>query len=58
MLHAENWLQAQGVSSSQLLQLRDESLAQVAAAVNEALDAPWPEAASAFTDVQDLGAAA
>ncbi len=56
VLHAENWLQAQGVSSSQLLQLRDESLAQVAAAVDEALGAPWPEAGSAFTDVQDLGA--
>jgi len=58
VMHAENWLQTQGVSASQLLQVRDESLAQVAAAVREALDAPWPEAASAFIDVQDLGAAA
>ena len=58
VLHAENWLRAQGVSANQLLQLRDESLAQVGSAVDEALGAPWPEAASAFTDVQDLGATA
>ena len=55
LLHAENWLQSQGISAHQLSQLRDESLVQVAAAVTEALDAPWPDAASAFTDVQDLG---
>jgi pyruvate dehydrogenase E1 component alpha subunit len=58
VLHAESWLQSQGVSAHQLRQLRDESLAHVAAAVTEALNAPWPDAASAFTDVQDLGAAA
>lgn len=58
MLHAENWLLSQGVSVDQLHQLRDDSQAQVAAAVTEALDAPWPDAASAFTDVQDLGGAA
>jgi TPP-dependent pyruvate/acetoin dehydrogenase alpha subunit len=55
VLHAENWLLAQGVSSHALQQLRDDTLAQVAAAVSEALAAPWPDAASAFTDVQDLG---
>ena len=58
VLHAENWLLSQGVSVDQLHQLRDDSRAQVAAAVTEALDAPWPDAASAFTDVQDLGSAA
>jgi pyruvate dehydrogenase E1 component alpha subunit len=58
VLHAENWLRSQGVSDHQLDQLKTASLAQVEAAVTEALEAPWPEAASAFSDVQDLGGAA
>ena len=57
VLHAENWLQSQGVSTKQLLQVREDSLAQVTAAVTEALDAPWPDASSAYSDVQDLGGA-
>jgi TPP-dependent pyruvate/acetoin dehydrogenase alpha subunit len=58
VLNAENWLTAQGVAASVLTQLREASLAQVASAVDEALKAPFPDAASAFTDVQDLGATA
>lgn len=53
--NAEHWLLAQGISAGALAQLRDASLAQIDQAVLEALAAPFPDAASAFDDVQDLG---
>lgn len=53
--NAEHWLMAQGISAGALAQLRDASLAQIDQAVLEALAAPFPDAASAFADVQDLG---
>lgn len=56
VLNAENWLLAKGVAAAELAQVREASTAQIAAAVNEALLARWPEAASALADVQDLGA--
>lgn len=49
-------LQALGVDDGALQALRDEVDAEIAAAVRAAVDAPWPEAAAAFTDIQDLGA--
>ncbi len=54
--NAESWLLAQGVSAAELTQIQQASAAQITAAVTEAVQAPLPEAASAFADVQDLGA--
>jgi pyruvate dehydrogenase E1 component alpha subunit len=53
--HTEHWLLAKGLIPEQLESLREDSQARIQAALQDALNAPWPEAASAFTDVQDLG---
>ena len=56
--HAERWLAQRGTGAEELQALRDDCLGQIEAAVAEALAAPFPPAASAFTDVQDIGSPA
>lgn len=53
---AEAWLHQREVPAQDLQALEAECKHTIAQAVAQALAAPWPEAASAFTDVQDLGA--
>lgn len=56
--NAERWLAQNGVDAETLARLRDESRQSIANAVEEAMAAPWPDTASAFTDVQDIGSPA
>lgn len=58
ILHAERWLAAREVPRAQLDALRDECHSKISDAVVEAARAPFPEASSAFTDVQDIGSPA
>jgi acetoin:2,6-dichlorophenolindophenol oxidoreductase subunit alpha len=44
-----------GAGEDELQSLRNLVQAEVAAAVQAAVDAPWPDAAAAYADVQDLG---
>lgn len=55
---AERWLLAAGVPASRLDELRLQCQREIDAAVAEANAAPWPDAATAFTDVQDIGSPA
>jgi TPP-dependent pyruvate/acetoin dehydrogenase alpha subunit len=55
ILNAERWLTRHGVAVADLAKLRDASRQEIAAAVEAALAAPYPDPASAYTDVQDLG---
>lgn len=48
-------LLALGASEAQLAGIRAEAEAEVAAAVRTAASAPWPQAQSAYTDIQDTG---
>ena len=45
-----------GVAEAELARLADAARSRVAAAVATAREAPWPEPARAWTDVQDTGA--
>ncbi len=54
--HAERWLTTQGTDPTTLRALGVDCRREIDQAVQEALAAPWPDVASAFTDVQDLGA--
>jgi len=58
ILNAERWLAERGVAAGELARLREASREAIAGAVQEALAAPYPDAASAFTDVQDIGSPA
>jgi len=58
ILHAEHWLIERGVVDGELARLREASRQIIASAVEEALAAPYPQAASAFADVQDMGSPA
>ncbi len=53
----EAWLAAQGADTAALASLATEADAEMAAARREALAAPWPDVASAFADVLDIGTA-
>ncbi len=57
LLFAREKLQALGATSSRVAALDTAAREEVAAAVRAASAAPWPTAAAAFTDIQDLGAA-
>jgi pyruvate dehydrogenase E1 component alpha subunit len=50
------WLVEHGFSQDELDALAAETTAEIAAYVEEAKAAPWPDIATAFTDVQDVGA--
>lgn len=54
--HARARLRADGIEEARLVQIERESLDEVQAALDAADAAPWPEAATAFTDVQTTGA--
>jgi pyruvate dehydrogenase E1 component alpha subunit len=58
IVHAERWLAQREVAAGRLAALRVECRQAIDRAVQEAAAAPWPEAASAFTDVQDIGSPA
>ncbi len=51
-----HYLALSGASAEQLDQIEREALEEVAQAVAFAQEAPWPDADSAYTDVQTLGA--
>ena len=53
---AERKLRERGVSEQETARMRAEADAEIARAVESADAAPWPEAASAYTDIQDCGA--
>ncbi len=52
----EAWLLENGVSADEIASMRQAAKDEIAGYVAEALAAPWPEEAAAFTDVQDVGA--
>lgn len=58
IVNAERWLTQQGVTTAALAALDREAKQIIASAVDEALAAPWPDPAQAFTDVQDIGSPA
>jgi acetoin:2,6-dichlorophenolindophenol oxidoreductase subunit alpha len=55
IVRAEGWLARQGLDTGVLEELRGECRTVIERAVAEASAAPFPPAASAFTDVQDIG---
>jgi pyruvate dehydrogenase E1 component alpha subunit len=58
ILNAERWLAQHDVGADRLSALAAECRAAIDSAVEEALEAPFPAAATAFTDVQDIGSPA
>jgi TPP-dependent pyruvate/acetoin dehydrogenase alpha subunit len=52
----EAWLAGEGVPASDFAKVRSEAAALIAAAVEAAVNAPWPEPGEALKEVQDLGA--
>ena len=57
LLFAREKLQALGATPTRVAALDTAAREEVAAAVRAASAAPWPTAAAAYTDIQDLGAA-
>jgi TPP-dependent pyruvate/acetoin dehydrogenase alpha subunit len=57
IVNAERWLARHEVGADRLAELRLDCRQQIDMALEEAAAAPWPEPASAFTDVQDIGGA-
>ena len=55
IVNAERWLTRQSVGAAALAEVDEEAKQIIASAVAEALAAPWPDTAQAFTDVQDIG---
>jgi TPP-dependent pyruvate/acetoin dehydrogenase alpha subunit len=55
IINAERWLTHKGTAADRLSALRIECQQVIASAVQAADAAPFPDAASAFTDVQDIG---
>ena len=56
--NAARWLVGQGVDAGEIEAIQAAARQEISTAYEEALAAPWPEPASAFTDVQDAGAPA
>jgi pyruvate dehydrogenase E1 component alpha subunit len=52
----EAWLLANGITQAEIDALEADAQAEIAGYVEEAKAAPWPDVATAFTDVQDVGA--
>ncbi len=52
----EAWLREQGISEPEITSAKEEAEQRIAQYVADAHDAPWPDLAAAFTDVQDVGA--
>ena len=51
----EKWLVAEGVAQSRCTAVRAEARALIERAITESLAAPFPDRATAWTDVQDVG---
>jgi TPP-dependent pyruvate/acetoin dehydrogenase alpha subunit len=51
----EKWLVENGIPAADCRQVRDEARALIDRAVAESLAAPFPDVATAWTDVQDVG---
>jgi len=58
ILNAELWLTQHGVVAAELARVREDAQRVITGAVDDAMAAPYPEPASAFTDVQDIGSPA
>jgi pyruvate dehydrogenase E1 component alpha subunit len=56
LAHTTAWLLDHGVTRDQVAAVVEEAGALVVAALAAARAAPWPPAAAALADVQDLGA--
>ena len=56
MRRTEAWLLEQGVSEAEIVGAKEEAEVRIAQYVDDAHNAPWPDLAAAFTDVQDVGA--
>jgi pyruvate dehydrogenase E1 component alpha subunit len=55
LLNAARWLTQHGTEVERIECVREAARQQIALAVETALKAPFPEVATAFTDVQDIG---
>lgn len=55
ILNAERWLTAHGGDFDRIGSIREASRQLIDRAVNEAMQAPFPALATAFSEVQDLG---
>ena len=53
--HAEAWLLQHGTSADELASLAQQAIEEVQHAVKDALVAPFPDATTAWQDVQDIG---
>jgi len=56
--HAESWLLQQGVNAQELVSIAKQADEEIQRAVKDALAAPFPDAATAWQDVQDIGSPA
>ena len=56
MGRVEAWLRDNGMSDDDISKLQKEVKAAIDSYVEDAINAPWPDASLAFTDVQDVGA--
>jgi len=52
----EAWLRENGLDQDELDAMRDAVATEIAGYVEDAKNAPWPDPARAFADVQDVGA--
>jgi pyruvate dehydrogenase E1 component alpha subunit len=53
--HAEAWLLQHGASANELASLAQQAIEEIQHAVKDALVAPFPDASTAWQDVQDIG---
>jgi pyruvate dehydrogenase E1 component alpha subunit len=53
--HAESWLLQQGANAQELASIAKQADEEIQRAVKDALAAPFPDAATAWQDVQDIG---
>jgi acetoin:2,6-dichlorophenolindophenol oxidoreductase subunit alpha len=56
ILRCQAWLGTQGIGADELATVASDAKALIARGVKEANESPWPLAAAAFADVQDVGA--
>jgi pyruvate dehydrogenase E1 component alpha subunit len=53
--HAETWLLQNGANAQELASIANQADEEIQRAVKDALAAPFPDAATAWQDVQDIG---
>jgi TPP-dependent pyruvate/acetoin dehydrogenase alpha subunit len=53
--HAESWLLQQGANAQELASIAKKADEEIQRAFKDALAAPFPDAATAWQDVQDIG---